>query len=196
MSRTPLRLPSPSLVVALIALVAALGGTGYAATQMRGGAGSAASTRHADAPQDAALIRQMLAKISHSYESFKFTPVAVTSTNSNSATGIGALLLPKGQYELVAKVHVFTKSGGLTAGYTPINCVLSGGGENDTARGTLENGNGDTDQTLAMIARARIQKKTNVFVACWKDDTNNTIFANALKITAIQVNRADAVPSG
>ena len=96
---------------------------------------------------------------------------------------------------MIAKVHVFTAGGAL--GYTPINCVLSGGGEDDTARGTLSSTTGDSDQTLTMIARAQAHgASANVFVACWTDNGSKTIFANVLKIAAIQVSAADSVPSG
>ena len=37
------------------------------------------------------------------------------------------LLIREGNYLVIAKVHVFTSGG--VIGYTPVNCVLSGGGE-------------------------------------------------------------------
>lgn len=176
---------SPSTAIALIALFVALGG------------GAIAATRHADRDKDAALIRSLAP--SHSYESFKNTPVEVKSTTSSAATGIGALRLPRGRYAVTAKLHVYATGAGtvyMASTYTPVNCVL-GGGQTDTARATLSFTAGDTDQTLTLLGRAIVTAPSkNVFVACWRDEDGNTIFANMLKIVAIRVHRADAVPSG
>ena len=131
--------------------------------------------------------------ISQSFESFKDSSVDVASTNANAATGIAGLQLPAGQYQVIAKVHVF-QSGTSSATFTPINCVLAGGGQNDTARGTINNT--DSDQTLTMIAVAKPTSTTNEFVACWRDNTLNQISANVTRISAIQVNNAASVASG
>jgi len=90
---------SPAMIVALIALSVALGGTGYAATQISRGSERAAirGKRDGDRAADLALIRRVVAQLpsqSHSFESYKTEPIAVTSTDQTHATGIGAVRLP------------------------------------------------------------------------------------------------------
>ena len=133
----------------------------------------------------------------HSYESVKDAPVTITSTNSQAATGIGSLHLPAGNYQVVAKVHIFSVAG--VVNYTPTNCLLTGGGELDTARATMNfNDLGGLDMMLTMVATAHIAVSSgrDVFVACWRDNTNNTVNASELKIAAIQSDSVSSVPSG
>ena len=62
--RFVVHLPSPAFVVAIVALFVALGGTGYAASQLANPPGRAAKkSRHADAAADTALFNKLTAKV-------------------------------------------------------------------------------------------------------------------------------------
>ena len=69
MKRPALRLPSPAMVVALIALIVALGGTGYAATRLPGSPLATATKvgRHGKKPSSKGLTRQRIEHLIASY---------------------------------------------------------------------------------------------------------------------------------
>jgi len=200
-------------VTATLALVFALGGTAIAAhhylisstkqispsvlKSLRGGKGPRGAQGVQGNPGTPGQPGQPGANgISTTFESYKDAAVATDSLNANAANGVVGLTLGAGSYQVIAKVHAFITTS--ISGYTPINCVLSGGGQNDTARATLSGAVGDTDATLTMIATAHVPPDTTSleFVACWKDNASNTISANQARLVAIQVNTASANVSG
>jgi hypothetical protein len=193
-------------VAATLALVLAMGGTAMAAhhylihsikqvsphvrTQLRGRRGPAGPPGPSGGGSSGGGAL-------HSYEGVKDAPVTITSTNSTAATGVGSLHLPAGNYQLIATVHLYSVGG--VVNYTPTNCLLSGGGELDTARTTLNfNDLGGLDMMLTMVATAHVTVSSgrDVFVACWRDNTNNTVNASELRIAAIQADSVSSVPSG
>ena len=87
------RLPSPAMAVALVALFAALGGTGYAAIYTASSSASTAAkkpVRHADAAQDQTLFTKLFNKsISKARVAFATTAgsasTAATATHAKNA---------------------------------------------------------------------------------------------------------------
>jgi hypothetical protein len=81
------------MVVALIALFVAMGGSGYAATQLPGKASDSAAKRkkkprkHADRAQDIALIRQQAAKL-RGPRGFRGLPGANGTNGTNGTNGV------------------------------------------------------------------------------------------------------------
>src|SRR2546423_5650215 len=89
--------PSPAMLVACIALIAALGGTGIAATQ------------HADKAQDIALIKSLAPpKIHSNHRASKPIPNLIFG----DMVVVG---LPRGKYLATAKLNVGRTSGSGTA---------------------------------------------------------------------------------
>jgi hypothetical protein len=95
-SKRRFRLPSPALVVSMVALSIVLGGTAFAASVAK-------APRHADAKADKALIRTMApslgvnhAKTADSAKNAVTATNATTAKTANVASAIGAVTYVKG----------------------------------------------------------------------------------------------------
>jgi hypothetical protein len=90
MIRFKLAVPSPALVISLVALFVALGGTGYAATQVIGGHASAAAKKKkapSDTKTDKRLIKAMSGSLAVAFANNATN--AKNATNATNATNAG-----------------------------------------------------------------------------------------------------------
>jgi hypothetical protein len=185
------------MVIALIALFVALGGTGYAATELgHGHAGATAakkkkkpvvSLRGPRGPKGATGATGALGAPgatgapgpSDAFSGFNNGPVAI---NSSTLESIGTLNVPAGSYVIVAKTWATDNSGSATL----IKCQLTAGGDTDTTRAQLETGAGSAEvQALAFNVVHTFSAPGSVNLAC-ASFVNKVSFSD-IKITAIKV---------
>jgi hypothetical protein len=199
-------------VLAIVALFAALGGTGYAAAKIGSAQIKDNSVKSKDlkdggiAPRDLAQAAQTGATgppgppgapgprgpvgPSNAYSAFKGSADVPDSTVNQVPTGTPIVTLsdlPPGAYVIMAKLWIRNGSG---TGY-PIRCILQTGEDFDITETRVDAGN-VTDMVLNVV---RIYGSTGQVTLRCADDGIIAATAHYAKVTAIRVGEVRNLPS-
>jgi hypothetical protein len=183
------RRPSAATIIATLALVVALGGTGYAAASLpRNSVGTKQLKNNAVTSKkvkDGALLRQdfkagQLPASTDAYAGFLDGPIAAPA----SLATVGTLVIPKpGSYVIFAKLWLFDN---VNTGVL-VDCTLSAGGDSDDTRTTLE-GNSGTVVNGAAISLNVVHTFAAAGSAALKCNAFGVnVSINDIKMTAIRV---------
>jgi hypothetical protein len=166
------RSPSPAMVVALLALFIALGGTPYATLQSGG-------DQQATASQDTTTIARSTFK-----DSFTL------STAANQFVQVARLKVPAGRYVVVAKLFTGPPQQGTN---DHVRCELSAGVDFDRVVVNHDAITAFTSMSLNVVHR--FSSPGTVRLRCGHVFTASTTSLGFIKITAIRVRALSNVPS-
>jgi hypothetical protein len=195
------RLPSPAMVIACLALFVAMGGTGYAATQLVNSEGQAtASKKHkakrgprgkkgkqgltgATGPAGPTGPQGPSTAYGAFHDAFIELGTHISTTPLTVATLSG---LPAGSYAIQAKLVADSESTP-TEDYT--KCTLTAGADTDYADDYLGHGvTGDSFRAVyAMQVLHTFSSGGSASISCYHNVTTALAFVQEIKITAIKL---------
>ena len=164
------RRPSPAMVVALLALFAALGGSSYAAVSHQVGS--------AEAPAGFSVFKDNL-RLSTSL-----------GQANQDAVRVARLRLPAGSYVVVAKLFL---SFPLSFNTETVRCALVAGGDFDRAQATHDGT--DAYTSLALNVVHRFTSPGLVDLNCGHVSTAGATDLRFIKVSAISVQSLSNAPS-